>query len=278
MKIAATRRFRMGFTLIELLVVIAILCLLIAILTPSLNRAKYLAKLTVCAANLHHIVVTISCYASDNGGRYPVAPANAPKPTYFLCRPVGSPVDVRPSLQPYANLRGKHSVFHDPFETSPGDYFSDDGWNRECDYNIYFGWLLNRFSSTGNLMRMDDLMVYTNAATGMTYRFDVLAGDLDLTVNFSFCDTTNGHSESSHPDMGTGRLNNVHDLCFDRYWSNGPQRGPVDLNFARTDGSVRRYTSLLRDDPRLTLIPGFILYSEDARPPLPRTMLPSKNQ
>ena len=39
----SARRMR-GFTLIELLVVIAILSLLVSILIPSLNRAKFLAK------------------------------------------------------------------------------------------------------------------------------------------------------------------------------------------------------------------------------------------
>ena len=54
-----------GFTLIELLVVIAILSLLVAILIPSLNRAKYLAKNVICMSNSHQIGIALVTYSSD---------------------------------------------------------------------------------------------------------------------------------------------------------------------------------------------------------------------
>lgn len=60
-----------GFTLIELLVVVAIITLLIAILIPSLGKARDRAKVTSCASNLKQIYYGCEAYASDNGDKYP---------------------------------------------------------------------------------------------------------------------------------------------------------------------------------------------------------------
>ncbi|MCD4825885.1 MAG: type II secretion system GspH family protein [Phycisphaerae bacterium] len=60
-----------GFTLIELLVVIAILSLLLAILMPSLNRAKELSRQVVCASNERQIGLAIRLYATDNNHYLP---------------------------------------------------------------------------------------------------------------------------------------------------------------------------------------------------------------
>jgi prepilin-type N-terminal cleavage/methylation domain-containing protein len=54
-----------GFTLIELLVVVAIIALLIAILLPSLGRARDRAKLTACASNLRQLGVASGVYAAE---------------------------------------------------------------------------------------------------------------------------------------------------------------------------------------------------------------------
>lgn len=60
-----------GFTLIELLVVISIIALLLGILLPSLNKARELARKTVCKSNLHSYGLALIMYTSDNGGTYP---------------------------------------------------------------------------------------------------------------------------------------------------------------------------------------------------------------
>jgi len=57
---------RNGFTLIELLVVVAIIALLIALLLPSLARAREQAKLVKCGANLHAIGLALATYAGQN--------------------------------------------------------------------------------------------------------------------------------------------------------------------------------------------------------------------
>lgn len=55
-----------AFTLIEVLVVVAIIALLIAILLPSLRRARDGARATVCGCNLHQLGVAQVMYASEH--------------------------------------------------------------------------------------------------------------------------------------------------------------------------------------------------------------------
>jgi prepilin-type N-terminal cleavage/methylation domain-containing protein/prepilin-type processing-associated H-X9-DG protein len=61
---------RKGFTLIELLVVISIIALLLAVVLPSLNKAKQKAKEVVCKSNTHQWSVVALMYTSDNNDRF----------------------------------------------------------------------------------------------------------------------------------------------------------------------------------------------------------------
>lgn len=54
-----------AFTLIEVLVVVAIIALLIAILMPSLNYARYQARLTSCQSTLHQLGIAVISYSSE---------------------------------------------------------------------------------------------------------------------------------------------------------------------------------------------------------------------
>jgi prepilin-type N-terminal cleavage/methylation domain-containing protein/prepilin-type processing-associated H-X9-DG protein len=63
------RLFRFGkgaFTLIELLVVIAIIAMLIAILTPVLQKAKEATRTTICKSNLRSVGIALSLYQQAN--------------------------------------------------------------------------------------------------------------------------------------------------------------------------------------------------------------------
>jgi len=60
-----------AFTLIELLIVISIVALLIALLLPSIARARELANRAVCSSNLHQWFVGVETYATDFNGYYP---------------------------------------------------------------------------------------------------------------------------------------------------------------------------------------------------------------
>ena len=63
-----------GFTLVELLVVIAIIALLIAILLPSLARARELSKRTVCGTQLKAVGGAAVMYGNDNAGSWMIPP------------------------------------------------------------------------------------------------------------------------------------------------------------------------------------------------------------
>lgn len=67
---------RSAFTLIELLVVIAIIALLIAILLPSLEKARCQSKRAACLSHIKNIATSSRVYESDdpNGWGIPVHP------------------------------------------------------------------------------------------------------------------------------------------------------------------------------------------------------------
>jgi prepilin-type N-terminal cleavage/methylation domain-containing protein len=60
-----------AFTLIEVLVVVAIIALLVAILLPSLARARQQAKMLVCQTNVHQLSTAFIMYSVENGHRLP---------------------------------------------------------------------------------------------------------------------------------------------------------------------------------------------------------------
>ena len=65
------RRTRAAFTLVELLVVIGIIALLMAILLPSLSRAREQSRRVKCLANLRSLGHAMYLYANDFRDRLP---------------------------------------------------------------------------------------------------------------------------------------------------------------------------------------------------------------
>jgi len=126
---SGTRRCaRGGFTLVELLVVMAIICLMAAMLLPSLSRAKAKARTTGCLSNLHQIGLGLTMYLSDNNDRFPYAGHEAHwmsvSDVWLLLNPfVGTnasfyvcPADTGPFNVVYATLSG--SMITPPLTTN----------------------------------------------------------------------------------------------------------------------------------------------------------------
>jgi prepilin-type N-terminal cleavage/methylation domain-containing protein/prepilin-type processing-associated H-X9-DG protein len=77
---AGGNREARGFTLLELLVVVAIIAVLVAILLPSLQKAREMARTTTCSTKLRSIGTAILMYANEFNDRCP--PSYDPY-TYF---------------------------------------------------------------------------------------------------------------------------------------------------------------------------------------------------
>ena len=82
---------RRGFSLVELLVVVAVVSMLMAVLLPSLSRARDHACRVKCAANLHQLGVAFHMYAADyNGQAMPLSYFSEWPMTYWYAREAGA--------------------------------------------------------------------------------------------------------------------------------------------------------------------------------------------
>jgi prepilin-type N-terminal cleavage/methylation domain-containing protein len=66
-----------GFSLVELLVVITILVLLLALLSPALDKAMHRMELTACAARQHGLLTIFNGYAAAERRKYPLGKETA---------------------------------------------------------------------------------------------------------------------------------------------------------------------------------------------------------
>ncbi|MCK4294852.1 MAG: type II secretion system protein [Planctomycetes bacterium] len=118
-------RHSIGFTLVELLVVIAIIALLLSILTPSLMKAKALARRLKCTGNLRQIHLAVNLYLDTNDNTYPCAqdPVST-TPFYWLWMGRGWRSFVEPYLDGNIDVNNPSVLLCPADSTEPHKYES----------------------------------------------------------------------------------------------------------------------------------------------------------
>jgi len=131
-----------AFTLIELLVVIAIIALLVAILMPTLQKAKDYARVAVCMTNLRNVGLAFHAFAGENNGQLPgvygsmgakkwqgdwLSDGTLPEPQYF------DNVGLKGTLAPYL---GNTKILRCP-GLPTGVLDSGIGSNGKFDYQSF---------------------------------------------------------------------------------------------------------------------------------------------
>jgi prepilin-type N-terminal cleavage/methylation domain-containing protein len=145
-----------GFTLIELLIVVAIIALLVAVVLPSMSRARLLAQRAHCQSSLRSLGLAASMYQTEFDQYVPVAHANIgpqsknPWPSW------------RKSLLPYA---GSFEAFNCASATGEREFFTSesqitDTVQSECgnsgSFGIIYDWALAGYDTvtyTGSIGR-----------------------------------------------------------------------------------------------------------------------------
>ena len=264
-----------AFTLVELLVVITIIVLLLALLTPALDKAVYRAELTVCASQLRGVSAAAVGYAAGQQRRYPHRKAAIDQPGTLMVDSAGT--DDRPAFR---SLLGGLKPLVDPMTGKVNlDVNRTSGAYIRTSYMLWFGW---QYTGHKGMRRIGDKFTWGYTAAGGTpvvETFDLLASDWDEIETLP-------RALASHPDRdGLMRIEHHPDVQVPgetRYWTDirwlwpAAKRPPLDLNYARQDLSVFLLEGVLYDDteePRTVPVP---LYAKGTNFTIQQVFIPAE--
>jgi prepilin-type N-terminal cleavage/methylation domain-containing protein len=234
-----------AFTLIELLVVVTIIVILLALLTPVLDKAMYQAELVICGARLDALSGAVTTYAFDFNRRYPHRPNVAAKRASQM-RQLN---DTLVNVEERDILRGRIPLDLLQCPLSPQlDLDSIQGTASivpvlHGSYDLWYGWA---YEDSPGMFKLGDRWGWDRK------RFSIVASDMNL------FHIGGPHVISSHPDSG-GKLAAVNRTTYADWRSEqvALARGTIDQNCLFSDGSVVRYpdVKMLDDGGRRAAVP-----------------------
>ncbi|MDH3584413.1 MAG: DUF1559 domain-containing protein [Phycisphaerae bacterium] len=124
---------RSAFTLVELMVTLAIMITLIAILIPSMARAKESARIAMCSANQHQLAVAWRTYAGNNRQDLVGSHTNRAHDWVKISAPVETEQHIKDgALFPYSKNVGLYLCPSDPRgyprSYSLNNFLAGTGW------------------------------------------------------------------------------------------------------------------------------------------------------
>lgn len=226
---------------------VTIIALLIAIVLPSMQKARHLARTTACASNLRQIGLGVVAYTSDYRGAYPYREAemldNNPRRTKLK----SNAYDDRPMLNRYFAINELACPLVPRSPTQPIDYEASTSTGVHYSYEMYFGSMIDRSVSSSSMLRINVRTKWRGAL------IETLVADMEwdyLQIGVLY---------SAHPDEAGQlwphtRQDTTHTQAA---WVNTSyQRGPIDRNFLYNDLSVAGLSGLIPGDGRLLRVPS----------------------